>query len=212
MTDKPENMKEKAANARRMSLLHFAKQELVAKGYHQASLNEVCRLSGGSKATIVKYYGNKAGLFAAVLAKEAGEFSSSLELDVTALVASDLRQNLETLAQRLLAFYLTPEAMALYRGVVGSGHADPALSEGFYRHGHMVIVDAVGRILKRWLEEGSPIDRDLDVIADHFTHFLRAGLYERHLLGLSVSEPSRTEILQVARRAAALFAKALRGE
>lgn len=53
--------------ARCRAFLEAASQLFVEKGYEQTSLNDILRLSGGSRATLYEHFGDKQGLFRAVL-------------------------------------------------------------------------------------------------------------------------------------------------
>ena len=53
--------------ARRQAFLEAAREVFLDQGYEAASVNDVVRLAGGSLATLYSQFGNKEGLFLAVV-------------------------------------------------------------------------------------------------------------------------------------------------
>src|SRR5678815_2330398 len=52
---------------RRQAMLDAAKAVFVEQGYANATLDEVIRRAGGSRATLYKQFGSKEGLFAGII-------------------------------------------------------------------------------------------------------------------------------------------------
>jgi AcrR family transcriptional regulator len=121
----PPNGKHRAADARKAALIHHADEQMVAHGIQHASLNEILRLAGGSKATVVKYFGGKAGLFAAAMARAAQGVIAELALDTEG--KDDLKPALASLLSGV-AFYLRPDALPLL-GLDGEIQTGASLAE-----------------------------------------------------------------------------------
>lgn len=172
----------------------------MAVGVDRFSVNEVLRLAGGSKATLVKYFGDRSGLIAAVIGAEAADAVAALRLD--AGTALPLDEALAGALAGVLEFYLQPGSITLYRAVVGS--ADAAASQGFYAQGHGHLVAAVAGVLEA--RKGIAVRADLDsaVVADQLLHMVRAGPFERLLLGLPEPLPTPHGIAAQARAVVAL--------
>jgi AcrR family transcriptional regulator len=198
----PTNGKHRAADTRKAALIHHAKEQLGAHGIQHASLNEIIRLAGGSKATVVKYFGGKAGLFAAAMALTAREVMAELRLDTGA--GGELKPALTTLLTGLLSFYLRPDSLAIYRGVIASADTSEGLADSFYREAHMLVVADVAAFLAQWVGKGLRADIDLQDSAGRLTHMIRSDLYERRLLGL-IRPPDAKTIRHQAEMTAALF-------
>lgn len=197
----PISAKQRAASIRCDAMVRHACDQIMAVGVERFSLNEVLRLSGGSKATLVKYFGDRDGLIATAIGVEAQRAVKNLELENTGRLP--VREALEKVLTTILRFYLLPGSIALYRAVVGA--ADPKGSDGFYTHGHKVIVDAVAGILEARgiCSAASSIDsRDM---ADQLLHAIRAGFYERALIGLPIGQPDDSAIAERARRVVAMI-------
>lgn len=185
------NQRVAAAQRRRRRILRCAARLFRRQGYAQVSLNAVIRLAGGSKASITRFFGSKAGLFAAVMEQVTAEFVARLDQTV---VRGAPEPGLNRLGAAILGFYLQPAALMTYRAVVGEGHRHHEMAAGFYRAAHGGVVAAVAAHLQRWREQGLLQLEDPTADADRFTHILRSGLYERVLLGLHPSPPTVREI------------------
>lgn len=181
-------------------MVQHARAQIMAVGVDRFSLNEVLRASGGSKATLAKYFGDRSGLIAAAIGVEAQAAVAGLALDEVA--ALPLGEALERALAGVLRFYLLPGSIALYRAVVSA--ADPVGSEGFYRQGHGYLAAAIAGILEARMGREVRPDVDSRGVADLLLHAIRAGLHEKVLIGLQVPGPSDVEIDARARATVAL--------
>ncbi len=191
---KPANRRGSEAEARLTRILSEASTQFLAKGYSGASLNDIIAGSGGSKATIQKYFGGKAGLFASVVAGQARQLVESTHL---AVAQGTPAQVLQSFGESVLHFYLRSDALHVYRGVIAEGHPHPGVAQAFYEQGHAQIVAALASCLKTWREKGLLHSHDVTADADRFLHLVRAGLYEQTLLGLRKSHTRAEVIAQV---------------
>lgn len=196
------------ARSRLDRLLSTARRLFIERGYLGTSLNDVIADAGGSKATLLKYFGNKAGLFSAVVA----DVSSRL---VRASHLADLKGEpdkvLQTFGERVLQFYLDRESLVAYRGVITGGVHDRTMALAFYRQGHLTVVAALSAQLTQWQRAGLMACRDCRDDADLFLHLIRAGPYEQRLLAIR-DAPTRREISNRVRRAVQIFLRGVANE
>lgn len=204
-TPTPISAKQRAAQDRCDAMVRHACDQIMAMGVDRFSLNEVLRLSGGSKATLTKYFGDRNGLIAAAIGREAQRAAANLALETVS--ALPLREALEQALSGVLRFYLLPGSIALYRAVVSA--ADSKASEGFYVQGHTVIVQALADLLDG--RKGTEVDPAIDSfdIADQLLHAIRAGAYERALIGLISETPDEAAISDRVKSTVALFLPAM---
>jgi AcrR family transcriptional regulator len=98
--------------------------------------------AGVSKATVYARYATKEALFHAVVEAECDRFLGTVRaLEIRSRQLPDV---LAALAQAYLRIVLSPDALALYRVVVGEAPRFPALARHFYLvgpHGFNVIVE-----------------------------------------------------------------------
>lgn len=194
--------KQQAARDRCEAMIHHARQQIVERGLDGFSVNEVLRQSGGSKATLAKYFGGRSGLVASAIRREAEEAVAGLEL--AAGSGLPLEQALHNALSGILRFYCEPGSIALYRAVIAS--ADQEGSAGFYDCGHAVIRDALAGIMEA--RKGLDVNPQIDTedTADQLLHAVRAGPYEQLLIGL-LDAPPAADVLD--RRVAGTLALAL---
>ncbi|MCX7282770.1 MAG: TetR/AcrR family transcriptional regulator C-terminal domain-containing protein, partial [Novosphingobium sp.] len=166
------------------------------------------RLAGGSKATLVKYFGDRNGLIAAAVEEEARGAMAGLLLEHgdAGKGGADLAAALAVTLEGVLRFYLQPASLTIYRAVVATGGDDPGAAAAFYERGHLTIVNGLADIIARHLGIDPAV---LAPTADSILHTLRSGLYEMTLLGLRAGIPADEEITARAVSAAHLVMPAL---
>lgn len=142
------------ARERRRAILDAGRELFLERGYAGTSLAEVVARSGGSLATLYELFGNKRGLFEAILREFADDVLGPLSLEG---VPEDPRRGLEAIARRYLELALEPRAVAWWRTLCHEAPKVPELRELFLS------------------ERGSPLQRGL---AEHLDRLSRAGYLE----------------------------------
>lgn len=176
------NAKQRAAEERCAALVRHARDLICSEGVDRFSVSAVLRQAGGSKATIAKYFGDRTGLIAAAIAAEARDAIAAFAVPESAGHDLPLPVLLETVLGAILRFYCAPGSIALYRAVISA--ADPAGAAAFYRHGHEAIVTALAALLDGRKGRGVALSCNARDVADQLVHAIRAGCYERLLIGL----------------------------
>ncbi len=67
------------AAARRDAFLNAATTVFLEHGYEAANVNDIVRISGGSLATLYAHFGNKEGIFSAVIERMLDRFKAALD-------------------------------------------------------------------------------------------------------------------------------------
>jgi AcrR family transcriptional regulator len=198
---RPGNRRGAEARDRLETLLSCARRLFLERGYEGTSLNDVVLVAGGPKATVLKYFGNMAGLFSAVIADVSAAFVAAAHLED---LAGPPAQVLQALGERLLRFYLASDSLIVYRGVVAGGSRHRSMALPFFRGGHLTVVVALAARLAHWHRAGLVAGGDSRDDADLFLHLIRAGLYEQRLLGIR-GAPAKREITACVDRAVHIF-------
>ncbi|HEY1857295.1 TetR/AcrR family transcriptional regulator [Acidocella sp.] len=117
----------------------------LERGYDGVSVDELIRDVGGSKASVYQFYGDKDGLFTAVM-------EDTLEDLIVPLMALDLeglslRDGLKSFATMLLSTLLQPRHLAFQRLVITEALRHPAIGLGWYRDGPAATCELLQRFL-----------------------------------------------------------------
>ena len=203
----PRNRRGAEAEARLRRILAVAERMFIERGYAHTSLDAIVRRSGGSKATLLKYFGNKAGLLAAVFDRVAALRVADA---LGAARSGEPSAALRAVGQAVLGFYLRPDSLVIYRSVIAEGHRYPALAQAFYHGGHGRFVAALAARLQAWHDAGLLHSDDAQADANRFLHMLRANLLEPGLLGLAPAFGPR-QIQREVDAAVALFLHGVAG-
>ncbi|MGN6204839.1 MAG: TetR/AcrR family transcriptional regulator [Humibacter sp.] len=110
---------------RRERMLQRSLSVFLERGYQGATLDELARASGVTKRTIYTDYGDKAGLFAAMVDALAGGISQGPD------AAGD---TLTSLATRIVFRIHSDELVGLHRLVIAESPRLPELARSFYEH------------------------------------------------------------------------------
>lgn len=116
--------------ALRQSQIEAAAYEVLeAKGYEGTSMLGIARQARASNETLYNWYGDKQGLFRALVARNAKEVKDHLSSELKA--ESDPLSILETLGPKLLALLTGDRAIAINRAAAadGSGELGKTLSQ-----------------------------------------------------------------------------------
>lgn len=198
--------KAEAAQTRRAALIRHTREQMLLNGPHNVSLAEVLRLAGGSKATVVKYFGGRDGLIAAAILDTAQRTMEELALgEQRAELGTSVQEALENLLAGILTFYLQPESLAVYRGMIAGAGAEVGIGRIFYESGHKKVVEECAAFLDRWKGRGIRADLPSRDAAGQLIHAIRSGLYEEALLGLRSGPIDAEPIREKAKSAAVLF-------
>lgn len=171
---------------RSRKLLAAASRLFAQKGFHGTAVNDIIAAGGGSKATLAALFGNKAGIFGAVVASFADRTARDIALTGQ---TNDVAEGLLAAGNTLLRFYLSKAALQGYRGVITTGPTETEVARRFYHDGHLRIVNALAGLLRQWRGKGLLVCERPEEAADCFCHMLRHGVYEQVLIGLATRVP-----------------------
>ena len=123
----------RTVNPKRQAILEAATTLFLERGFSGTSMSELLRLVGGSKTTIYTHFGDKAGLFTAVV-DELLEATVAFS-DSQILSSLSLRDALVEIAVQHLDVVLSDRYIRLIRIVAAEVDQFPALVKAFYDHG-----------------------------------------------------------------------------
>ncbi|MBP2299728.1 TetR/AcrR family transcriptional regulator [Azospirillum picis] len=121
--------------ARYRALLDAASTLFVEKGYAATSLSDVLRLAGGSRTTLYTRFGDKDGLFRAMMEEHCARVLAGMTPDTAPDSAADPEERLTRIALHIADTLMAPETTAILRTLISEGVRVPDLVETFVRVG-----------------------------------------------------------------------------
>ena len=100
-------------SGRREALLQAAAEVFFEQGYIAASIDAIIERAGGSKRNIYNEFGNKEGLFSAIVTDSADMALSTLTIEE--IKGRGLRETLTAFGQHLMDIYMSPTVIGVYR-------------------------------------------------------------------------------------------------
>lgn len=163
--------------ARRQAFLQGARQVFLDHGYEAASVNDVVRLAGGSLATLYAQFGNKEGLFLAVVQDQHERVMAAMTPKCVDHLP--LEEGLQAIGEQFVHAILARDSLAFFRLTVGEGRKFPQSVQRYIHIG----ADKVREIVANYLEVAAPgFAGDREVTASYFLELLRA---RHHYLALA---------------------------
>ncbi len=179
-----------------------ARLVFVKMGYERASMDEIAREAGVSKATLYSYFPDKRQLFTEVyrteilrLADQAVQFEDA---DIPPEIV--LRE-----AAGLMVAYLTSDfALAMYRICVTESPRFPEIGRAFYESGPELGRARLGAYFRAAQARGQLNIEDFDLAADQFTQLCQTTICDRMLCGVQ-DRFSQAEITRIIDGAVSMF-------
>jgi len=198
---KPACCKTRRGEERRKKLLDTAAEVFMEYGYAGASVNEIVRRAGGSLSTLYRLFGNKLGLFEAMLAERTEEtFAPFEEEDVW---TDDVEASLLAFGRHIQARLMQDDAVEIFRLVVSErGEDREKIQQFFHDAGPRRAQRLLADYLQQQVEKGNLREIDCEMAACQFIDMTRAPFFYRLLFG---QKPSREESDAALRQALVLF-------
>lgn len=161
-------------------ILEGAMAEFGDKGFISASMEDICKRSGISKATLYRYFISKEDLFIETVNMASDEYGEK----VIEILNSD--NNLCDCIQMLGECMVRglPRLVQAHRDVCAeAGKGD--LGVRYYERGPLRVRDAVALFLRRWMDRGALRNADAAVAAAHLLALLESEVFSPALFGVS---------------------------
>lgn len=183
-------------------VLAGARQVFMADGFEGASVDDIARAAGVSKATLYSYFPDKRLLFMEVAHAECARMAAATMAQIDD--AHPPRQVLMLVARQLVAFLLSDFAQQVFRICVAERDRFPELGRAFYASGPEMGRQRLAEYLSCAVGRGEMVIGDLAMAADQFSELCKARLWTRAVFGIQ-NEFSRAEIDDVATHAVDMF-------
>ncbi|MCR4665705.1 MAG: TetR/AcrR family transcriptional regulator [Desulfovibrio sp.] len=185
------------ADYRRQKILEAAKTLFFKNGYAATSIDDIIHISGGSRRCIYDMFGNKRGLFNALVRDASQEVFKLLDsLDATPMTAESL---LCQSGERILMEMFSVE-WNFMRVVIMESLANPDLTKLYHENGPILVEQKLGALLEKSSDRESIGLRDCREASALFVGMMRNAVYS-HYLAFN-DQPSSEEIRTLTHRLA----------
>lgn len=183
-------------------VLEGARTVFVEMGYERASVDEIARVAGVSKATLYSYFPEKRLLFSEVYRTEILRLAdSAVELTDSSLPPE---RALRDAGRRMLAYLTSDFAQAMYRICVTESLRFPEIGRAFYETGPELGRERLGCYLRAACARGTLRIDDIDLAADQFFQLCQTTICDRLICGVQHSF-TEAEINRTIEGAVAMF-------
>lgn len=164
-------------------VLDGARSVFMRDGFDGASVDDIAREAGVSKATLYSYFPDKRLLFTELCNSECRRQADEAEaaIDYTATVEAQLT----FAAERIAGFVMSDFGRNMFRLVIAEGARFPDLAQTFYRNGPGMIHDRLVHHMQHMVANGALKIDDFDLAADQFAQLCKAHIHEKLMFGLA---------------------------
>lgn len=183
-------------------VLEGARAVFMADGYEGASVDDIARTAGVSKATMYKYFPDKRMLFSEVAQIECQRQASLAlaQIDRTAPPRDVLGQA----GRNLLGFITTKFGQQIFRICVAEVERFPELGRKFYDSGPAVMRAEMATYFAEACARGELVIDDHEFAAEQFGELCKADIWMRLIFGV-IKDVSAADIDRVVDSAVETF-------
>lgn len=176
-------------------VIEGAREVFMRDGFEGASVDDIARVAGVSKATLYSYFPDKRLLFLEVATgqcqRQADECLERINPDLPP------EQVLRATGERMMGFYLSDFGRTVFRIVVAETDRFPELGREFWQAGPAKSRAVLIEYFRAAVDRGTLRIDDPDLAADQFTELCKVDLHPRMLMGLcrEASLADRTRVI-----------------
>ena len=168
-------------DARRQAIIDAAKELFLTRGYAATSLEEIVARSGGSLSTVYQLFGNKQGLWEALVVETCDQLTAPLQ---DAMIHHDTpRAVLKAFALRLDALERSQETAGALRLMLAEGGKYPELARTLFANGPDALRNIVAAYLNSEVAAGRLAIADTALAAEQFGGLVCADTLMRNACG-----------------------------
>ncbi|MFN4155956.1 MAG: TetR/AcrR family transcriptional regulator [Paracoccaceae bacterium] len=158
-------------------VLAGARTVFLRDGFDGASVDDIAREAGVSKATLYAYFPDKQLLFREICAQECLRQTQEVEAEIDHSMTVEAMLMLA--GQRIAGFMMSDFGQNAFRLISGEGARFPELARDFYRNGPGLVQDRLVHHLHLLVQAGALQIDDLDLAAEQFIQLCKASLTEK---------------------------------
>jgi len=177
-------------------VLEGARQIFMSDGFEGASVDDIARAAGVSKATLYSYFPDKRLLFMEVAKSECiRQADSAVEtIDLSKPVGTVLTEA----AWQMVNFFTSDFGQRVFRLCVAESDRFPGLGQEFYESGPALVRNRLIEFMKVGISRGELEIEDLPLAADQFGELCKADLFPRLVFSMdkSFSDAQKKRIVE----------------
>lgn len=183
-------------------VLDGARDIFLRDGFEGASVDDIARAAGVSKATLYSYFADKRLLFMEVAIGQCrGQADEAIARIDRSRAPAEV---LPCVARSLLGFILSEIGQSVFRVCVAEAERFPALGREFYQSGPMKVHKLLVDYLREAAARGEVDIEDFELAADQFAELCKADLWPKLVFGIQ-TEFSETELARIVDGAVSTF-------
>lgn len=166
-------------------VLEGARVVFMKDGFEGASVDDIAKTAGVSKATLYSYFPDKRLLFA-----EVAKFECKRQADnAIEVVTTDSTPNevLFEAGQRMIEFVTSEIGLSMFRICIAESGRFPELGKQFYESGPLLVRTRLAEYFQEAVAEGQLDITDFNLAADQFSELCKASIFPRLLCGISTN-------------------------
>jgi AcrR family transcriptional regulator len=183
-------------------VLEGARMVFLREGFEGASVDDIARSAGVSKATLYSYFPDKRILFMEVAKAEC--LRQEKRTDELVEMQSDPETALREAAEAMIRLFTSPFGKHVFKVCVAESDRFPELGRGFWESGPARVRKRMIVFFNEAMSRGQLDIDDCDLAADQFAELCKADLFPKMVFGIQ-SSFSDAEIARVADGAVATF-------
>lgn len=183
-------------------VLEGARKVFLRDGFEGASVDDIAREAGVSKATLYSYFPDKRLMFIEVFRAELMRETT----DASRLVDVDLpvEQVLPFIVQMISSHVVSEFGVRVYRVSIGESERFPMLAKEYYEAGPMQLRRQLSQYFERCVERGELVIQDFELAADQLIELASATIQDRVAL-LGSDSVDKEQLRRVNRGAVKMF-------
>ena len=166
-------------------VLAGARDVFLRDGYEGASVDQIARTAGVSKATLYSYFPDKGILFMEVAKVECQRQASEATAEIDQ--AAPPRVVLTMAAAHMLEFFMSDFGQQVFRISVAESARFPALGREFYESVSASVMETMIDYFRAAIDRGELRIDDLELAAEQFHELCKAWLFPRIVFGVQTS-------------------------
>lgn len=162
-----------------------AREIFLRDGFEGASVDEIAREAGVSKATLYSYFPDKRLLFIEVASAQCGRQADEAVLSID--MSRPPREVLSQAGRKFLSFLYSEMGQRIFKICLSESERFPDLGRQFYQSGPMIMHRVMADYLSAARDRNELQVDDIDLAADQFAELCKADLWPKLLFGIQLT-------------------------